>query len=136
MADIFTKEKRSQIMSRVRGKDTGPEKMVRGALHRMGYRFRLHRRDLPGNPDIVLPKHRKVIFVHGCFWHGHENCSRSSRPASNTEFWETKISRNIQRDRNNLAELNERGWKTLVIWGCETKKTEKLCAKLEDFLAK
>ncbi len=135
MADVFTPEKRSAIMSRVRGANTRPELLVRSMVHRMGFRFRLHGRDLPGCPDIVLPKHHKVIFVHGCFWHGHEGCPRSARPAGNRDFWEKKLSGNMERDEKNLRELENLGWTTLVIWTCETKDRERLQAALDRFLS-
>jgi len=132
--DVFDKKKRSQIMAKIKGKDTKPEKTVRSLLHKMGYRFRLHRSDLPGNPDIVLPKHRKVIFVHGCFWHGHKNCPRSKRPATNKKFWNEKLSKNIKRDIFNQKKLKEMGWLTLIIWECEMKEFKNLQLKLESFL--
>jgi len=134
LADTFTPEKRSRIMSQVKGRDTKPEKVVRSLLHRLGYRFRLHRKDLPGKPDIVLPKHRKVIFVHGCFWHGHTGCKRSARPTDNAEFWNIKIDGNIKRDIDNLAKMQSAGWDALVIWQCETKKEADLIEKLQSFL--
>jgi DNA mismatch endonuclease (patch repair protein) len=121
-------------MSQVKGRDTKPEKVVRSLLHRLGYRFRLHRKDLPGKPDIVLPKHRKVIFVHGCFWHGHTGCKRSARPTDNAEFWNIKIDGNIKRDIDNLAKMQSAGWDALVIWQCETKKEADLIEKLQSFL--
>lgn len=132
--DVFTKEKRSQIMSKIKGKDTKPEIVVRSLLHQMGYRFRLHRRDLPGNPDIVLPKHKKVIFVHGCFWHGHKDCPRAKRPSTNKKFWNEKLSRSIKRDTFNQKKLKEMGWLTLIIWQCEMKESKNLQSKLESFL--
>jgi DNA mismatch endonuclease (patch repair protein) len=134
--DVFGKDKRSQIMSRVRGKDTKPELIVRSLLHRMGYRFRIHRTDLPGNPDITLPKHKKVIFVHGCFWHGHLACARAKRPSTNVEFWQKKLDKNIQRDTQNIAKLVALGWTVLVIWQCEVKNLPNLKYKLEHFLGK
>lgn len=134
MADVFTPEKRRRIMSRVKGTDTRPEMIVRSLVHRMGYRFRLHRRDLPGCPDLVLKKHGKVIFVHGCFWHGHKGCRRSSRPSSNTEFWNRKLSGNMERDSRNQDALKKDGWKVLVVWECETKDQEELKKTLRDFL--
>lgn len=134
MTDVFSKEKRSWIMSRVKGRDTKPELLVRAVVHRMGYRFRVHRRDLPGNPDIVLPRHRKVIFVHGCFWHGHEGCRRATRPATNEPFWNQKLDSNIERDERFKTELRRLGWKVLVVWECETHKPEKLISKLSSFL--
>lgn len=106
-------------MSRVCGKDTSPELRVRSALHRLGFRFRLHRDDLPGRPDIVLPKHNAVIFVHGCFWHGHRNCSRSTRPTSNVPFWNKKLDKNTLRDRKARRALLSLGWKVLIIWECQ-----------------
>ena len=121
-------------MSRIRGRDTKPEIKVRKILHRMGYRFRLYVRKLPGNPDIVLSRHKKIIFVHGCFWHGHQGCPKSRRPATNVEFWNEKISGNIKRDNENLVKLAGLGWKTLVVWECETKNTDQLVEKLTIFL--
>ncbi len=134
MADVFSAEKRSWIMSRVKGRDTKPEKLVRSIIFRMGFRFRLHRRDLPGTPDIVLPRHGKVIFVHGCFWHGHRNCSRSKRPATKQDYWNRKLDGNIKRDRRYRLELRRMGWQVLTVWECETKSPEKLLRKLERFL--
>ncbi|HOD27662.1 MAG TPA: DNA mismatch endonuclease Vsr [Syntrophales bacterium] len=134
MTDIFSKEKRSWIMSRVKGRDTKPEMLVRSFVHRMGFRFRVHRRDLPGNPDIVLPRYGKVIFVHGCFWHGHNRCPRSKRPATNKSFWNKKLDANIERDKRFRRELRRMGWKLLVVWQCETHNPEKLLGKLERFL--
>lgn len=128
-------QERSRIMSRVKNRDTAPEKLVRQLLHKMGYRFRLQRKDLPGKPDIVLPKHRKVIFVHGCFWHGHEGCSRGARPTSNVDFWNKKIDKNIGRDINAQAELCELGWQTLVVWQCQTRNLADLQQRLQEFLA-
>jgi len=134
MTDVYPIEKRSWIMSRVKGRDTKPEVLVRSFVHRMGYRFRVHRRELPGNPDIVLARHRKVIFVHGCFWHGHKGCSRSRRPTTNENFWNNKLNGNIKRDRLNCRELRRMRWKVLVVWECETKASELLLGKLERFL--
>lgn len=135
MPDRFSPEDRSRLMSRVKGRDTKPELVVRKTLHAMGYRFRLQRRDLPGRPDIVLPRHRKAIFVHGCFWHGHPDCPRAKRPASNTDFWNQKLSRNIERDMRNLSDLERLGWQVLTVWECETRKPDFLRRKLEEFLA-
>ena len=134
MADFFTKEKRSWIMSRVKGRDTKPEILVRSVIHRMGYRFRVHRSDLPGNPDIVLPRHGKIIFVHGCFWHGHKRCPRSKRPTTNKSFWNEKLNKNIDRDKRQQKEIKNMGWKVLVVWQCEIRKPSKLLEKLERFL--
>lgn len=134
MADVFTRAKRSWIMGRIRDRDTKPEIVVRSIVHRAGFRFRLHRRDLPGNPDLVLPRHKKVIFVHGCFWHAHPGCARGTRPSSNRVFWRRKLDGNVQRDRRNLCRLRRMGWKTLVVWECETKKPDKLHRRIAKFL--
>lgn len=134
MTDVFTKEMRSLIMSRVKGRDTKPEMLVRSIVHRMGYRFRIHRRNLPGNPDLVLPRHGKVIFVHGCFWHGHKRCPRSKRPTTNPLFWDKKLDGNIDRDKRFRKTLHRMGWKVLVVWECETRKPETLIRKVEGFL--
>lgn len=117
MADSFTPEKRSAIMSRIKGKDSIPETRVRSALHKEGYRFRLHRRDLPGTPDLVLPKYRTAVFVHGCFWHGHD-CHRFSWPKTNVAFWRKKILENRKRDKRVTEALEAMGWKVFVIWLC------------------
>lgn len=106
-------------MSRIKSKDTAPEMRVRSALHRAGYRFRLHVKDLPGKPDIVLPKYKTVIFVHGCFWHRHKGCSNATMPSTNQAFWKEKFKRNVERDKREQAELNKLGWKVLVVWECE-----------------
>ncbi len=121
MTDIYDQKKRSEIMGRVRDKDTKPEYRVRKIAHSLGYRFRLYDDDLPGKPDLVFPRHRKVIFVHGCFWHGHKNCRKAKRPATNIEFWDRKLSSNMERDRRNVVALEEAGWGSLIIWECETR---------------
>jgi DNA mismatch endonuclease (patch repair protein) len=126
LADKFTKPERSKIMAQVKSENTSPELAIRKLLHRLGFRFRLHRKDLPGKPDIVLPKHKTVIFVHGCFWHGHLGCKRASRPTSNTDFWNKKLDRNIERDRAAREELEKIGWRVMTIWECEIKDTEKM----------
>ncbi len=120
MADIYNQKKRSEIMGRVRDKDTKPENRIRKIAHNLGYRFRLYDDGLPGKPDLVFPRHRKVIFVHGCFWHGHNDCPKARRPTTNRIFWDEKLSRNIERDRRNVVALEEAGWKSLIIWECET----------------
>lgn len=120
-------------MSRVKSRDTQPELLVRRLLHRLGYRFRLHRKDLPGKPDIVLPKYKSVIFVHGCFWHGH-NCSRGKRPTSNVEFWNSKLDKNIDRDKKNQESLSQLGWRILTVWECEIRDADTLAIKLANFL--
>jgi len=117
-------------MARVKGRDTAPEMIVRSLLHRLGFRFRLHRKDLPGKPDIVLPKYKTVIFVHGCFWHQHEDCKASVRPTSNIEYWSKKLDRNIARDEENKAALKAEGWHVVILWECEIKDTEGLRRKL------
>lgn len=111
---------RSTLMAKIRSRDTSPELRVRKAAHAAGLRFRLHRRDLPGTPDLILPRHRLAIFVHGCFWHRHPGCRRASLPATRTEFWEAKFARNVERDRTAMAALSDLGWLTLVIWECDT----------------
>jgi len=133
--DVFNEEKRSWIMSRVKNKNTKPEIIIRSIIHRLGYRFRKNSLNLPGRPDIVLARHRKVIFVHGCFWHGHKQCKRASRPTTNTIFWAKKLDANIVRDKHNNKALRALGWKTLTVWECQTKKNQdKLLTKLESFL--
>lgn len=134
MADVFSSEQRSKIMSRIHGVNTKPELEVRKRLSSMGFRYRLHYASLPGKPDVVLTKHKKVIFIHGCFWHGHQDCKRSKRPSSNVEFWQAKIGGTIERDGKNLELLIALGWKVLTIWSCETKNSELLERKLRDFL--
>ena len=121
-------------MSRVSGKNTKPELVVRSLLHKMGYRFRLHRKDLPGKPDITLPKYKKVIFVHGCFWHGHTDCPRSKQPTTNKKFWREKLDKNRERDKASVNNLKELGWDVLVVWTCEVNDVFKLKNKLLSFL--
>ena len=130
MADVFSKEKRSWIMGRVKGANTKPEMVVRRWLHAHGYRFRLHRADLPGKPDIVLAKYRTVVFVHGCFWHGHPGCGHADLPASNREYWEKKIGRNVVRDRERRRELRKLGWRVVTIWECSTRDPAAFAKKL------
>ena len=119
-------EQRSRNMSAIKSKNTKPEIAVRKLLHSMGYRFRLHRKDLPGSPDIVLPKYKTFIFVHGCFWHRHENCKYASTPKTRKEFWENKFNKNIKRDKNNFKELKKLNWKVLVIWECELNSLQEI----------
>ena len=114
-------EQRSRNMSAIKSKNTKPEITLRKLLHSMGYRFRLHRKDLPGSPDIVLPKYKTVIFVHGCFWHRHENCKYATTPKTRKEFWEKKFRENINRDNLNQANLSLKGWKIIIIWECQLK---------------
>ena len=131
--DRLTSEQRSAHMSRIRGKDTSPEMVVRRVAHAMGYRFRLHRRDLPGSPDVVFPSRRKVIFVHGCFWHGHD-CRKAHMPRTNTAYWAAKIERNRERDAASLHALRELGWGVLVVWECEMKDRRTLGSRIKTFL--
>lgn len=131
MTDRLTPEKRSWNMSRIGSKNTKPELKVRKRLHALGYRFRLHRKDLPGKPDIVLPRYRTVIFVHGCFWHRHEGCAKAYRPKSRLEFWQKKFDGNVARDIRNQADLRALGWNTVVIWECETGDEIELSRRLQ-----
>jgi len=124
--DNLSPKKRSWNMSRIKNRDTRPEITVRSLLHRMGYRFRLHRKDLPGRPDIVLPKYNTIIFVHGCFWHRHKNCRFAYTPKSNIEFWTEKFNKNIRRDAENKAELERLGWNVRIIWECEVNNQKNL----------
>lgn len=117
--DRISKEKRSWNMSRIKGKNTKPEILVRSILHKAGYRFRLHRKDLPGKPDIVLPKFNAVIFIHGCFWHRHKGCKNAVLPKTRIDFWKEKLNGNVERDKNVRHQLENRGWKVIVIWECE-----------------
>jgi len=136
MVDVFSQKKRSEIMQKIGPKHSEPERYVRSLVHRMGYRFRLHRKDLPGTPDMVFPKYRKVIFVHGCFWHGHKGCKKSKLPETNTAFWKEKISKNIKRDYSNYNDLKSLGWDYLVLWQCQIKKKKIGCLekKIVSFL--
>jgi DNA mismatch endonuclease, patch repair protein len=131
MVDRMTPQQRSYAMSRVRSRNTTPELSVRCLLHRLGFRFRLHRKDLPGRPDIVLPRWRAVVFVHGCFWHRHTGCRLATSPGTRVEYWTMKFARNVERDRENQAALRERGWNVVVIWECELQSPEILAARLE-----
>lgn len=125
---------RSALMSRIRSKNTKPELVVRRLVHALGYRFRLHRRNLPGSPDLVFPTRRKVIFVHGCFWHRHPGCKMSSMPSTRRNFWENKFQLNVERDIRKEIQLMALGWEVLVIWGCETRRPEILATTLREFL--
>lgn len=129
-----TPEQRSRIMRAVKGADTAPEMMVRSLAHGMGYRFRLHRKDLPGKPDLVFPKLHKVVFVNGCFWHGH-GCARGARePKAHAEYWRAKIGRNRFRDAANIRALKEKGWRATVVWECELKEPRRVKKRLAAFL--
>ena len=128
--DHLTAEKRSWNMSRIRSTDTRPEKRVRSVLHKMGYRFRLHSQSLPGKPDLILPKHKTVVFVHGCFWHRHEGCPNATTPKSNKDFWLEKLRRNVERDKEVSETLTIMGWRVVVVWECETREETYLRTKL------
>lgn len=134
MPDVFSPAKRSVIMSRITGKNTKPEIVVRKIVHSLGYRFRLHREDLPGKPDLVLPRHRKIIFVNGCFWHGHAECRRAKLPSSNITFWREKIAINKARDIEVKRQLRLAGWNVLVVWQCEISRRNPFLRRLETFL--
>lgn len=121
-------------MARVRNRDTRPEMVVRRLAHRLGYRYRLHKAGLPGRPDLVFRSRRKIIFVHGCFWHGHAKCRRATVPKSNQDFWRDKLQRNADRDAAQIAALRAAGWDTLVIWECQTKDSAGLALKIRSFL--
>jgi DNA mismatch endonuclease, patch repair protein len=131
MMDRVTPSDRSRMMAAVGCKDTAPERYLRKLLFAAGFRFRLHVAGLPGKPDIVLPRHKTVVFVHGCFWHGH-SCARGKRPGSNTDFWNTKLDANIRRDRRNRAALKAAGWRSIVIWQCDLQRaSSRLVRKLK-----
>lgn len=132
MVDKLDPVRRSANMARVRGKDTGPELRVRRIAHRMGLRFRLHRKDLPGKPDLVFPKHRLAVFVHGCFWHRHPGCSRASMPSTRVDFWEAKFAANVERDARQVAALEAQGWRVLVLWECRLKDEALIEAALKE----
>lgn len=125
MADTLTKAERSERMSRIRGKDTKPELALRRAMHRLGFRFRLHGARLPGRPDLVLPKYRAAVFVHGCFWHRHQGCKIATTPKSNTPFWQAKFDRNVCRDAEVAKALRNLGWRVFTIWECEVASEDK-----------
>ena len=135
MPDIFAPEKRHEIMQNVKTKNTAPEIKLRSLLHKNGFRFRVNRKDLPGKPDIVLPKYRAVIFVHGCFWHGHD-CPRGQRPQTNADFWNQKIDRNVIRHKSDVSLLESLGWRVLIVWECEIKKKNEavLLSRVKEFL--
>ena|SRR5690606_2563540 len=135
MADHLSTSARSENMRRVKGKNTKPELAVRKAFHKAGYRYRLHRKDLPGSPDLFLPKYRVAVFVHGCFWHGHEGCKRSALPSTRSDFWSDKIARNVQRDARALEALEVLGISALVIWECESRSEQAILACLQRALS-
>jgi DNA mismatch endonuclease, patch repair protein len=127
---------RSENMRAIRSKDTRPELVVRSLVHRLGYRFRLHRKDLPGKPDLVFVSRRKVVFVHGCFWHSHKDCKAAHMPKSNVNYWGPKLNRNRSRDKRNIRVLAQLGWKAFVVWECDTGDEILLGKRLERFLDK
>ena len=131
MTDTLSQERRSWNMSRVRSKDTKPEILVRSLLHRNGFRFRLHKKGLPGKPDIVLARHRTVIFVHGCFWHRHKGCPDSTTPKTKTAFWENKFKENTERDKRTTSALRDLGWNVIVVWECEVQRPKNLLERLK-----
>jgi DNA mismatch endonuclease (patch repair protein) len=131
-ADIFSEEQRSYVMSRVGSKNTKPELIVRSYLHGLGFRFRIHEHKLPGCPDIVLPKHRCVVFVNGCFWHRHKDCPRASMPSTRVDFWQSKFERNIARDQKNLCLLEKAKWRVCLVWECEIDKNSRRAEKLPE----
>lgn len=126
---------RSALMSRIRSKDTKPEMAVRQLLHARGLRFRLHRRDLPGKPDILLPRHRLAIFVHGCFWHQHAGCRLASKPKSRIEYWTPKLAGNVRRDQEAQAALRALGWRVEIVWECDARSVDRIESRLGEILA-
>src|SRR5262245_7126889 len=134
--DTISREERSANMRAIRSKDMKPEMIVRSTVHRLGYRFRLHAKNLPGHPDLVLKRFKKVIFVHGCFWHQHgdPSCKIMRLPKSNKEYWVPKLERNAMRDQQSLRKLESQGWRVLTVWECETRKSDSLTTKIESFL--
>lgn len=135
MVDIISEAQRSWNMSRIKGKDTQPELLVRSLLHKLGYRFRIHRKDLPGKPDIILPRYKTVVFVHGCYWHRHKGCKYAYTPKSRVSFWAEKFKGNVERDKKHQKQLKEMGWTVHVIWECEVEKDiEKVRARLQQLL--
>ena len=136
MPDTVSSATRSRIMSKIKSKDTKPEILVRRLLHGLGYRYRLHRTDLPGRPDLVFPSRRKIVFVNGCFWHNHRRCVKSHIPADNREYWLSKLIRTRERDERNLSLLKQEGWDVTIVWECQMKDMEGVAEQLIDFLAR
>ena len=134
MTDIVDRRRRSEMMSRIQGRDTAPEIAVRRIAHGLGFRFRLYRKDLPGRPDLVFPRHRAVVFVHGCFWHRHGGCRYAYTPKTRVRFWAEKFRRNVARDRQQEERLRSLGWRVLVIWECETHNETAVGRRLLDYL--
>lgn len=133
--DVISPEKRSKIMAANKSRDTKPELVIRRILHAQGFRFRLHRKDLPGCPDIVLPKHKTIVLVNGCFWHQHAGCKLASKPATHQEYWQIKLARNVERDSKNSAKLVALGWRVVVVWECELQNFSILTQRLLNCLS-
>ena len=134
MTDTLTPMERSRLMAKIKGKNTGPERAVRALLHRAGYRFRIHVRTLPGTPDIVLPRHRAIVFVHGCFWHRHPKCKTASTPKSHRKFWADKFARNVANDRKHGRQLRRLGWRVLTVWECQLRHPERVLVRIQKIL--
>ncbi|WP_158749971.1 very short patch repair endonuclease [Acidobacterium sp. S8] len=134
MTDNFDSAKRSSVMAAIHSKDTKPELIVRRAVYALGFRYRLHAKDVPGKPDLVFRKMRKAIFVHGCFWHRHPGCSRASMPKTRAEFWQEKFEKNVNRDKQVKRELRKNRWRTLTIWQCELRDPDGVVKRLSEFL--
>ena len=132
--DTVSKKKRSEIMSRIRGKNTKPELIVRKYLSSKGYRYKLHDKNLPGRPDLVLKKHQTAVFVNGCFWHQHPGCKKATSPKSNNVYWDAKLAKNVDRDKKNIETIENEGWRCLILWECETKDQEALQEKIKIFM--
>lgn len=135
MSDIYDKKERSLIMSHVKSKDTTPEIVIRKFIFSKGIRYRVHDKRYPGKPDLVIPKYDTIIFVHGCFWHGHKNCKSSKLPKTRREFWEKKISDNIIRDKKNIEKLRKDGWNVILVWECELSTQEKRDKRLNNLIS-
>jgi DNA mismatch endonuclease (patch repair protein) len=133
--DRISRKHRSWNMSRIKGRDTSPELRVRSAIHRAGYRFRLHSNKLPGRPDIVLSKHKAVVLVHGCFWHRHAKCKYATTPGTNVRFWRSKFEKTVARDKSNISKLRRLGWHVFVVWECETYADTKILRRLEGLIS-
>lgn len=133
-ADVVTPEQRSRNMSKIKGKNTKPEMIVRSACHELGLRYRLHRKDLPGTPDLVFPKYRLCLFVHGCFWHRHPGCKYAYTPKSRLDFWLPKLAKNVERDINAQRALEVSGWRVSIIWECQTKNTDTLRTEIQKMI--
>jgi DNA mismatch endonuclease (patch repair protein) len=139
MTDGLSRDQRTENMRRIKSKNMKPEMMVRTIVHQMGYRYRLHRRDLPGTPDLVFPSRQKIIFVHGCFWHGHKDLGcidGQRRPKSNLDYWLPKLARNEERDRTQRAGLERLGWSVMIVWECEIRDQTRLIDQIERFLSR